>query len=224
MASVIEIGAIDDDRMFRDGAAAWLKAESEIRITTAASSVPEFLAAAPAAGIVTLDLHLGDGSLPRSNVRALTAAGHKVVVVTVLPMKEWVWEVTEAGAEAYLTKPTHGLATLVEVVREIAAGQVPITADHAFWLAQDDWPGRPRLYPREEEILQLVGDGLLHKDIAAIYGCAVSTVRTHLTNIRRKYSDIGRPFQRPTDYRDWARERDLDRGRLDPGESGGPAA
>lgn len=221
MASVIEIGVIDDDRMFRGSVVSWLTAETEIR-ATAFPSLPEFLAAGSAPGIVTLDLHLGDGSMPGENVRVLTAAGHKVVVMTVVPPKEWIGDVTAAGATAYLLKPEHGLDTLVQVVRQIAAGHVPTTADHAFWLAQDDSPSRPPLYPREEEILQLVGDGVSHKDIAARFDCAVSTVRTHLSNIRQKYQASQRPYKRPTDYRDWAQERNLDRDRLDPG-AGGPA-
>ncbi|KAB2587532.1 LuxR C-terminal-related transcriptional regulator [Streptomyces arboris] len=216
MVEKIEIGAIDDDTMFLQSATAWFRTESEIRITTPAATVSAFLALSPPPGIVTLDLHLGDGSMPGDNVRRLTSAGPKVVVVTVLPETEWVWEVTEAGAEAYLKKP-YGMEILGEAIRQVAAGDAPsISADQAFYLAMDDRPGRPYLYPREEEILRLVGDGLLHKDIAEIFNCAVSTVRTHLTNIRRKYSDVDRPFRRPTDYRDWARERDLDRRRLDP--------
>ncbi|MFD3776371.1 LuxR C-terminal-related transcriptional regulator [Streptomyces sp. NPDC058612] len=216
---MINISVIDDDKMFRHSIVSWLEAETEIR-ATAFPSLPAFLAAGSAPGIVTLDLHLGDKSMPVENVRALTAAGHKVVVMTVVPPKEWIGDVTAAGATAYLLKPEHGLDTLVQVVRQIAAGYVPTTADHAFWLAQDDSP--PPLYPREEQILQLVGDGVSHKDIAAGFGCAVSTVRTHLANVRQKYQASQRPYKRLTDYRDWAQERNLDRDRLDPG-MGGPA-
>ncbi|WP_405526342.1 hypothetical protein OG592_02425 [Streptomyces avidinii] len=96
MASVIKIGVIDDDRMFRGSVVSWLTAETKIR-ATAFPSLPEFLAAGSAPGIVTLDLHLGDGSMPGENVRALTAAGHKVVVMTVVPPKQWIGDVTAAG-------------------------------------------------------------------------------------------------------------------------------
>lgn len=216
MAEVIAIGAVDDDLMFRQGAPAWLEANSDVRLVTTAATVKEYLALKPEPGIVTLDLHLNDGTQPGDNVRALVAAGHEVVVVTIVTKKEWVWETTEAGATAYITKDANGLGTLVEVVHQIAEGREPTTADHAFWLFQDDRPGRPHLTPRQSEILGMVGDGLTHEAIARRLGGAASTVATHLKEIRRKYRDAGRPFRQPADYRDWARERALDRERLDP--------
>ncbi|NEA62806.1 response regulator transcription factor [Streptomyces sp. SID12488] len=211
----IEIGCIDDALMDLEGKAVALKAKSEVRVVTMAASVEEFLSRAPRPKIVTLDLHLGDGTLPADNVTALVEAGHKVIVLTVIPEFDWVQETTEAGASAYLHK-SNRLETLVTVIREVHAGEVPTTADHAFHLARDSRPSRPHLTPRELEILEMVSTGMTHKAIARRLDCASSTVATHLASVRGKYDNTERPITKPTDYRDRLRERQLDRDRLDP--------
>lgn len=218
MDPVIEIGCIDDALMNLEGQAHYLKDNSEIRVVTMAATVKEFLRgkAMPRPEIVTLDLHLDDGTLPADNVAELVAAGHKVVVLTVLPERDWVQETTEAGACAYLTK-SNSLASLMTVIREVHSGNVPTTADHAFHLVHDKRPERPHLTPRELEILELVSNGMTHAAIARSLKCAASTVATHLAKVREKYNDVERPITRPTDYRDRLRERQLHRDRLEPG-------
>lgn len=126
--------------------AVWLEAKSDVRLVATAASVEEYLTGAPKPEIVTLDLHLGNGTLPADNVTALVRAGHKVIVLTVLPEKSWINETTEAGAAAYLNK-TNNLNALVSTIRELHSGNMPTTADHAFWLSRDDRPTRPHLSP-----------------------------------------------------------------------------
>ncbi|MFJ7775890.1 LuxR C-terminal-related transcriptional regulator [Streptomyces yangpuensis] len=215
MEALIEIGCIDDDLMQRQGMAAWLKTESELRVVATAASVAEFLAGPARPRVVTLDLHLANGTLPADNVATLVEAGHRVVVVTVLPEHDWVQETTEAGASAYLHKSTC-LETLVSVIREVQAGGIPTTADHAGHLARDRRPGRPHLSPRELEILEMVSTGMTHESIARRFGCGATTVGTHLAKVRAKYRQADRNWEKAADYHDWVRERRLDRGRLDP--------
>lgn len=217
MDSVIEIGCIDDALMDLETGAVWLETKSEIRMVAMAASVEEFLRGTPRPKIVTLDLHLGDGTLPADNVSALVDAGHNVIVVTVIPENDWAQETTEAGACAYLLKSNRP-QTLATVIREVHAGKVPTTADHASQLARDNRPSRPRLSPRELQILEMVSTGMTHKAIARRLGCSPSTVATHLSTVREKYNKIKRPITKPTDYRDRLREQQLDRNRLDPEE------
>ncbi|MFC8173908.1 LuxR C-terminal-related transcriptional regulator [Streptomyces sp. NPDC057325] len=215
MDPVIEIAGIDDALMDLQSKAVWLEAKSEVRMVTTAASVEEFLQGAVRPKIVTLDLHLNNGTLPADNVTALIDAGHQVVVVTVLAQNSYVEEVTEAGAVAYLHK-SNRLEALVSVVRDVHAGKVPTTADHAYHLRHDKRPNRPHLSPRELEILEMVGTGMTHKAIARRLDCSPSTVATHIGKVREKYDKAERPITKPTDYRDRLRERRLERDRLDP--------
>ncbi|GGZ81503.1 LuxR C-terminal-related transcriptional regulator [Streptomyces subrutilus] len=223
MDPLITIGAIDDDLMGLEGKALWFEVKSNVRVLVTAASVAEFLAADPPPGIVTLDLNLGNGTLPADNVRALVGAGHKVVIVTVVPEKRWIIETTEAGASAYLTSRACNLGKLVDVIRALDRGELPTTAEHAFWLAQDDRPDKPRLTPTESQVLRLVGDGIKQESVGRRLGMARSTVATHLTNIRGKYGDSGLPYAGAADYRDWAKQQELDRDRHDPAKGQAPA-
>ncbi|MFI7347123.1 LuxR C-terminal-related transcriptional regulator [Streptomyces sp. NPDC049936] len=222
MDQLIDIGAIDDDLMGLESKALWFEVRSSVRMTVTAASVAAFLAGRPSPRIVTLDLNLGDGTLPADNVRALIRAGHKVIIVTVVPDKKWIIETTEAGASAYLTSRAYDLAKLVGVIEALDRGERPTTPEHAFWLAQDDRPERPRLTPTESQVLRLIGDGIKQETVGRRIGIARSTVATHLTNIRDKYSESGLPYAGAADYRDWARQQELDRDRHDPTKNHGP--
>ncbi|MEV7730017.1 response regulator transcription factor [Streptomyces sp. NPDC087917] len=216
MDSVIEIAGIDDALMDLQSKAAWLKAETDdVRMITIAASVEDFLSSKLRPKIVTLDLHLNNNTLPADNVTALINAGHKVVVVTVLAQDHYVQEATEAGASAYLHK-SNRLEALVAVIRDIHAGKVPTTPDHAYQLVHDKRKDKPHLSPRELEILELVSTGMTHKAIARRLECSPSTVASHLSIVRDKYNKAEQPITKPTDYRDRLRERRLDRDRLDP--------
>lgn len=215
IGSGIAIGAIDDDQMFVQGMAAWIGGTGDLRLAATGASVEEYLAAAPEPGIVTLDLHLHNGSDPVDNVAALVGAGHQVIVVTVVRDQAYISATTEAGAAAYLTK-NNNLDALAEVVRALHRGDLPTTPEHAFWLSRDDRPTRPRLSPRESEILRAVGEGMLHETIGRRLGIGTSTVRSHLKSVRAKYAAVGRDIKHPAHYRDRVREDDLSRERLDP--------
>jgi len=222
MEQLINIGSIDDNVMDAEGRALWFEVKSNVRVPVTAVSVAEFLAARPSPRIVTLDLNLGDGTLPADNVRDLIEAGHKVIIVTVVPDKKWIIETTEAGASAYLTSRANSLDKLVDVVQALDRGEVPTTAEHAFWLAQDDRPDKPRLTDTESKVLRLIGDGIKQEAVGRRLGSSRSTVASHLTNIRRKYSDSGLPYSGAADYRDWAKQQRLDRDRHDPTKDTGP--
>ncbi|MFD9302562.1 LuxR C-terminal-related transcriptional regulator [Streptomyces sp. NPDC060048] len=217
MDPVIEIAGIDDALMHLEGNAAWFKAESEVRMVAMAASVEEFLSGAIRPKVVTLDLHLNNGTLPADNVTALINAGHRVIVVTVIEDHDYAQETTEAGASAYLLKSSR-METLVSLIRDVHAGKAPTTADHAYQLRHDTRPHRPHLTARELEILEMVSAGMTHGAIARRLGGSPSTVATHLASVRKKYSDVNRPIKKPTDYRDRLRAWHLDRDRLDPTE------
>lgn len=222
MGRLINIGAIDDDLMGLESKALWFEVKSDVRVSVTATSVSDFLAAHPSPRIVTLDLNLGDGTLPANNVRALIQAGHKVIIVTVVPDKKWIIETTVAGASAYLTSRAYNLAKLVDIIEALDHGERPTTAEHAFWLYQDDRPEKPRLTPTESQVLRLIGDGIKQETVGRRLGIARSTVATHLSNIRDKYSDSGLPYAGAADYRDWAKQQELDRDRHDPTKNADP--
>jgi two-component system, NarL family, nitrate/nitrite response regulator NarL len=212
---MIEIGVIDNDQMLLQGMAAWISGTGDIDLTATATSVEEYLATASTPQIVILDLNLENYTDPARNVADLVDAGLKVIVASVIPDRDYIASTTEAGAAAYITK-NNNLDALADVIRAVHDGRSPTTPEHAFWLSRDDRPRRPRLSPREQEILQAVGKGAPHKAIARQLGISMSTVQTHLERVRHKYAEAGRPIDHPAHYSDRLREDSLGRDRLKP--------
>ncbi len=218
---MIEIGVIDDDQMLLQGMAAWIGGTGDIGLTATATSVEEFLAIVRTPQIVILDLNLGNYTDPVRNVTQLVAAGLRVIVASVIPDRAYIAATTEAGAAAYVTK-NNNLDTLADVIRAIHSGKTPTTPEHAFWLGRDDRPRRPKLSPREREILVAVGKGTPHKAIARQLGITMSTVQTHLERVRYKYASVGRPIDHAAHYSERVREDSLGREGLPEPSTGNP--
>ena len=219
---MIEIGVIDDDQMLLQGMAAWIGSTGDIRLAATAASVQEYLATAHIPTIVILDLNLGNYTDPVRNVTKLVDSNMKVIVASVIPDRAYIAATTEAGAAAYVTK-NNNLDTLADVIRAIHDGKTPPTPEHAFWLGRDDRPRRPKLSPREREILVAVGNGTPHKAIARQLGITMSTVQTHLERVRYKYASVGRTIDHAAHYSERVREDNLGRERLPHPPSGNAA-
>ncbi len=220
METVIEIAAIDNDRMLLEGMSTWLAEVADIRLAATASSVADFLSQTVSARIVLLDLNLEDFTDPVDNVTNLVAEGFTVIVITVVPDLSYILATTEAGAAAYVAK-TANLTALADVIRAVARGDSPLTTEHAFWLGRDDRPDRPELTPREHEVLVAYGRGMTVDAVGRQLGIAAGTVRTHLERAKQKYAEVGRPIRHRGQYSERIREDALGRERL-PGPGGAP--
>jgi two-component system nitrate/nitrite response regulator NarL len=220
--TLIEIAAIDNDRMLLEGMATWLAAVSDIRLVATAASVADFLSQTVSARIVLLDLNLEDFTDPVDNVTGLVAEGFTVIVITVVPDLSYILATTEAGAAAYVAK-TANLTALADVIRAVARGDSPLTTEHAFWLGRDDRPDRPELTPREHEVLVAYGRGMTVDAVGRHLGIAAGTVRTHLERAKQKYAEVGRPIRHRGQYSERIREDALGRERLPGGSGAGPA-
>lgn len=115
-----------------------------------------------------------------------------VLMITVFDDTDRVFDALAAGASGYLLKrdvPTR----LQESLDDILTGGSPISSNVArklFQHFQKDIPSLPeadyKLTPREQEILDLLVQAMLYKEIASHLGIGLETVRYHLHNIYRK--------------------------------------
>ena len=119
--------------------------------------------------------------------------GTRVVIVTTFARSGYLRRALEAGASGYLLKNT-GLLQIVEALRELYDGGSPMSANIARKLVnnfqeqiQDEAPADISLLSiRENEILHLLSQGLLYKEIAEQLGISTSTVRQHIHRIYEK--------------------------------------
>ncbi|GAA3387743.1 response regulator transcription factor [Streptomyces roseoviridis] len=214
MAGLITVAVVDDDRMLLDGMRAWLGDVPELRLVGTAATVGELLAsgsAAPPPDVVLLDLVLRDGSVPADNIRRLLGTGSRVLVISTVPDRTRIIESVRAGADGYLTKD-NDLPTLVAAVKDIAAGHGAHSPELAFACAHDTSPARPRLSPRERQILLDYASGLTLKSAARRAGITVHTAKDYLDRVKTKYRQAGRPAYTKIDLASRVREDSLDTG------------
>ncbi|WP_424887204.1 response regulator [Streptomyces sp. XH2] len=227
MARVITVAVVDDDRMLLDGLQAWLGRVPELRLVATAATVAELLGAPPdghlpygsggsgpgyvPADVVLLDLVLRDGSAPADNIRRLLRTGSRVLMISTVPDRSRIIEAIRAGADGYLTKD-HDLPTLVDAVKELAAGRSAHSVELAFACAHDNSPARPQLSPRERQILLDYASGLTLKSAARRAGITVHTAKDYLDRVKAKYQQAGRPTYTKLDLARRVREDSLDGG------------
>ena len=134
-------------------------------------------------------LHRFEGT---RRIRAL-APSSRVIMLTVHEESESIYQALCAGASGYLLKPS-GAEAILDAIRQVAQGAAPINGyiarkllDMFSQLAHPEG-GQPdyRLTSREREVLRLLVDGLILKQIAARLDVSYHTVDTHVRNIYDK--------------------------------------
>ncbi|WP_367872013.1 response regulator transcription factor [Luteolibacter sp. Populi] len=114
-----------------------------------------------------------------------------ILVLTMYEESDLIFDALKAGASGYLLKRVAG-EELCDAVRQIQRGGSPMSPSIArkvvdsFRAPTLPEPEGPRLSPREQEILGLLANGALYKEIAGDLGISLDTVRTHLRRIYEK--------------------------------------
>ena len=142
------------------------------------------------------DVVLMDINLPGISGIECTAKLKKIVpqtqvlIFTVYDDTEKIFQALKAGASGYMLKRTPP-DRMLAAIAEVKAGGAPMTSEIARKVVQSFRrdPGQTedaKLTPREEEILQLLAQGFITKEIAAQLGISYFTAQTHLKNIYEK--------------------------------------
>lgn len=183
---------VDDHDMFADSLRMALSAQPDFEVVGTASTLAQAknLVATTAPDVVLLDHRLPDGLgvdsitdlraiRPQANIVVLTAAAEDSMLVAA----------TEAGCAGFILK-TSPLDELVSAVRTAAAGEIMVSSDLLSRLLsrlhhQYEQPASD-LTAREQEILQLIAEGLTNGAIASRLFISVNTVRNHVQSILAK--------------------------------------
>ena len=185
-ASPIRILTVDDHALLREGVAALVSPESDMKLVAEASNGQEalekFRSQRP-------DVTLMDLQMPGLNgIDAIIAIRSefpdaRIIVLTTYAGDVQVVRALKAGARAYVLKGrVH--RELLETIRAVHAGHKRIPPEIAAELA--DHAGESGLTMREIEVLRLIADGNANKVIAAQLSITEETVKSHVTNILAK--------------------------------------
>jgi DNA-binding NarL/FixJ family response regulator len=116
--------------------------------------------------------------------------GTLVVMLTAYEDTDNIFGSLEAGASGYLLKRCKS-AEILEAIKEVVDGGSPMTAHIARKVVHSfQRGGSPRttenLAEREREVLDLLSQGFMYKEIADKLGISFETVRTYIRRIYEK--------------------------------------
>ncbi|MGF0310566.1 response regulator transcription factor [Rhodococcoides fascians A25f] len=197
-SDVRRVGLVEDHESVALGLQAMLADEPDLELVSIAATVGELLEQRQTLDLVVLDLRLGDGSSPRSNVEQLHAAGARVLVYTGAENAFLVRSAARAGVLGVVRKSAPA-AAIVSAIRRAASGGQVVTTDWAAAIDGDPQLPDVGLSPRQREVLALYASGEKAARVASLAGLSEQTVNDYLVRIRNKYAEAGRPAPTKTD-------------------------
>jgi DNA-binding NarL/FixJ family response regulator len=114
----------------------------------------------------------------------------QIMMLTVYEDTENIFDALTAGASGYLLKRTTS-AELLTAIRDVQRGGSPMTAHIARKVVQSfqrNAPAQPaeNLSEREQQVLDLLSQGLMYKEIADKLQISYETVHTYIRRIYEK--------------------------------------
>lgn len=190
---------IEDNRLLREGLEAMIRARQGFRILASCSDAETGLRMVredrPDVVLVDFGLEDSDSLTLTATVRTEVPQA-RVIVMGILPLQEDVANFVQAGACGFIMKDAsfdeffatiHAVAQGAEVLppaltntlfSQIARGTVSGNSATLFESV--------RLTGRERQVVELLGEGLSNKEIAARLQIAVHTVKSHVHNVLEK--------------------------------------
>ena len=185
-AQTIRILCVDDHQLLREGIAAVVEGQPDMRLVGEATSgqeaIESFRRQRP--DVTLMDLRMPD----MNGIEAITAIRAefptaRIIVLTTYAGDALAVEALRAGASGYLLKSLLR-KELLETIRAVHAGKRRIPPEVAAEIAQhaaDD-----ALTAREVEVLRRVAAGKSNKVIAAELDISENTVKAHMQSILPK--------------------------------------
>ncbi|HJY92376.1 MAG TPA: response regulator transcription factor [Candidatus Acidoferrum sp.] len=182
----IRILTVDDHPLLREGIAALVNAESDMKLVAEASNgeeaIEQFRLHRPDVTLMDLQMPAMNGIEAVTRIRA-EFPDARIIVLTTYTGDVQALRALKAGARAYILKG-HVHRELLEAIRAVHAGKKRIPPDVAAELA--DHATENELSSREIEVLRLIASGNANKLIADQLSISEETVKSHVTNILSK--------------------------------------
>jgi DNA-binding NarL/FixJ family response regulator len=182
----IRILTVDDHALLREGIAALVNAEPDMKLVAEASTgkeaIEQFRLHRPDVTLMDLQMPGVNGIEAIINIHS-EFPNARIIVLTTYSGDVQVLRALKAGARAYLLKG-HVHRELLETIRAVHSGNKRIPPEVAAELA--DHAADDELTIREIDVLRLIAAGNANKLIADQLSISEETVKSHVTNILSK--------------------------------------
>jgi DNA-binding NarL/FixJ family response regulator len=191
MKSVV---VVEDDRGLREQLVKILETAPDVKCIGAYVSAEEAL---PKIFENHPDVVLMDIKLPgMSGIQCVAeikkvVPGMQIIMVTVYEDSERIFRALKAGANGYLVKSSPP-DQLLEAIRDVYKGGAPMSSHIArkvvkhFHQIGASPKEAENISPREREVLDLLSEGFIYKEIGDKLNIGTETVRTYVKNICQK--------------------------------------
>ncbi|MFN3332698.1 MAG: response regulator [Caldilinea sp.] len=197
----IRVLVVDDHDLFRDGLISVIRNQPDIEVVGEAGDGLEGLVMAQELRphVVLMDINMpGTDGLEATKLLHQALPETAIVMLTMRDEKERIFEAIRNGAQGYLVK-TIRAHELLEMIRAAARGEAALTPEiAALMLAEfrrftphaaaaiSDEDAFAALTDREQDVLNLIAQGLADKEIARALDISLYTVKAHVRNILSK--------------------------------------
>lgn len=185
---------VEDDRGLREQIVEILATAPDIyclgAFTSAESALPQILAKKPDAVLMDIKLPGMSGIQCVAEIKKVLPT-MQVIMVTVYEDSERIFRALKAGANGYLVKSSPP-EQLLAAIRDVSTGGAPMSSHIAskvvrhFHLIGISPTESENLSPREREVLDLLAEGFIYKEIGDKLKISPETVRTYVKIICQK--------------------------------------
>jgi DNA-binding NarL/FixJ family response regulator len=189
----IRVSIVEDLSEIREGLVELIRSDRELSLVGSFEDAESAVQKLPdlTADIVIMDINLpGMSGIDCIKTIKEKCPGTQFMMFTVYENDDKVLQAMQAGATGYLLKRTKP-EQILEGIKELNQGGSPMSSNIArkllnIFLHEKKATKKDVLSDRENEVLQLLADGLLYKEIADRLYIGHGTVRQHLHNIYEK--------------------------------------
>lgn len=193
MTATVNVVIVDDHAMVREGLQSLLSRYDDIQVVGEAGGVDDAMVVIGESdpNLVLLDLRLGEEE-GMEVARRLRTEGSKVTILmlSVHDSSRHLHDALAAGADGYLLKSVAS-QDLADGIRAAVTGETVIGKEFVPKLLEDATRGvsvgQPGVTAREQEILELVAEGLGNRQIAEQLDISARTAQKHLENLFKKF-------------------------------------
>ena len=197
MGSRINVLIADDHVLMRQGLKQILELEKDIAVIAQASNGNDAvkLAREHRPDIILMDINMpGINGLQAIKEIKQEKLQCRIIVLTIHEDREYLFKTLQMGAEGYVLKDAEP-SVLVEAIRNVHSGQSYIQPNmtrelvrefNRVTLHEKEKNDARDLTAREIEVLELIAEGMINKEIAKQLYISEKTVKNHVSNIFRK--------------------------------------